>query len=107
MTSLRALAAAKLRAHRAQFIGTELDAITLHTAPATSAVNRTSALTENFLPAELATALPANQLVRIRITGLAPDNTLLASTALSAASAEDFHFGSSALQAEPVLENTF
>lgn len=107
MTALRALAAAKLRSHRAQFIGTDLDAITLHTAPATAGVGRTTAMTENFLPVELAAVLPANQLLRVRVSGLAPDNALLGSTALSAASAKISHFGPGASQAEPILENAF
>ena len=40
---------------------TELDAITLNTPPALAANGRTSALTGNFLPVELAAVLPANQ----------------------------------------------
>ena len=94
MAALRALAAEKTRAHRAQFIGAELDAITLHTPPALAAANRTSALTENFLPVELAAALPANQLVRIRVTGLAADNTLLAMPVALPLPRSDSRFGS-------------
>jgi threonylcarbamoyladenosine tRNA methylthiotransferase MtaB len=107
MTALRALAAAKLRIHRTQFVGTDLDAITLHTAPATAGVGRTSAMTENFLPVELAAVLPANQHVRVRVSGLAADNALLASTALSAVSTEISDFGPGATQAEPILQNAF
>ena len=81
MAALRSLAAEKTHAHRRQFIGFELDAITLHTPPALAFASRTSALTENFLPVELAGSLPANQLVRIRVTDLDADNTLLASPA--------------------------
>ncbi len=69
MAALRALAVEKSRAHRSQFLGCELDAITLHTSPALAAADRTSALTENFLPVEVEGALPANRLVRIRVTG--------------------------------------
>ena len=41
-----------------QFIGAELDAITLNTPPALASANRTSALTENFLPVEIAGSAP-------------------------------------------------
>ncbi len=78
MAALRALSAEKTRAHRRQFIGSELEAITLNTAKAAALAHRTSALTENFLPVELAIDLPANQLIRLRVTGLGADNTLLA-----------------------------
>jgi threonylcarbamoyladenosine tRNA methylthiotransferase MtaB len=81
MTALRELAAEKARAHRAQFLGRELEAITLHTQHTPAARSRTSALTENFLPVEVAGSLPANQLIRIRISGLAPDDTLLGTSA--------------------------
>lgn len=107
MTALRTLAAAKIRSHRAQFIGTQLDAITLHTAPATAAAGRTIAMTENFLPVEFAAVLPANQLVRVRVGGLAPDHALLASTVPSAVSTEISHFGPVVIEAEPILESAF
>jgi threonylcarbamoyladenosine tRNA methylthiotransferase MtaB len=81
MAALRSLAAEKSRAHRAQFLNRELDAITLHTPADLAQSARTTALTENFLPVELAASLPANRLVRIRVTGLAPDNVLLADLA--------------------------
>ena len=106
MAALRALAAEKTRAHRRQFIGTQLEAITLHTTALASA-GRTSALTENFLPVELAAALPANQLVRIRVTGLASDNTLLATPAPSAAYESDSRFGLLPVSSIPVLETAF
>ena len=76
MAALRALAAAKTETHRRQFVGRDLAAITLHAPAKTSAFGRTAALTENFLPAEINTELPANQLVRIRISGINPDLTL-------------------------------
>jgi threonylcarbamoyladenosine tRNA methylthiotransferase MtaB len=85
IAALRSLAAEKTRTHRARFIGTDLDAITLRTAPALAASGRTSALTENFLPVELCASLPANELVRLRVTGLVDGNTLLGSPALSSA----------------------
>jgi threonylcarbamoyladenosine tRNA methylthiotransferase MtaB len=82
MAALRALAAQKTRAHRQQFIARELDAITLNT-PATVASNRTSALTENFLPVELEATLPANRLIRIRVASLNAEGALLATLASS------------------------
>jgi len=86
MSALRVLAAEKTRYHRAQFLDAELKAITLHTSPDVARTGRTSALTENFLPVELAGRLPSNQLVRIRVTGLAADSTLLASPVFANAS---------------------
>lgn len=93
ITEMRALASAKLRAHRAQFVGVELDAITLNNLPAPRSTGRTSALTENFLPVDIDSALPANQLIRIRVTGLSTDNVLLASTGLSVTSASTVQSG--------------
>jgi threonylcarbamoyladenosine tRNA methylthiotransferase MtaB len=107
MAALRALASEKTRGHRRQFIGTELDAITLHTPPALASANCTSALTENFLPVELATTLDANQPVRIRVHGIATDSTLLASPVLSATSASDSQFCPVPFSEQPVLETTF
>ena len=78
MSALRLLAAEKTYAHRAQFISAELEAITLHTPAALAASGRTSALTDNFIPVEIAAALPANQLLPIQITGIAPDGSLVA-----------------------------
>lgn len=68
MSALRSLAAEKSAAHRAQFVGHRLDAITLHTPEAISRFGRSSALTENFLPVEIEGELPSNQLVRVRVT---------------------------------------
>jgi threonylcarbamoyladenosine tRNA methylthiotransferase MtaB len=107
MTALRSLAAEKTRAHRAQFLGTELDAITLHTPAALSLNGRTSALTENFLPIGLSASLPSNQLVRICVTSLAADNNLHASRVLSATSATDSQFSPIRVPREPVLETAF
>jgi threonylcarbamoyladenosine tRNA methylthiotransferase MtaB len=78
MAAFRALAAEKSIMHRAQFIGAELEAITLHTPRDLAEAGRTSALTENFLPVDLAGVLPANQLVGIRVAELASDGTLRA-----------------------------
>jgi threonylcarbamoyladenosine tRNA methylthiotransferase MtaB len=107
MTALRSLAAEKTRAHRAQFLGTELDAITLHTPAALSLNGRTSALTENFLPIGLSASIPSNQLVRICVTSLAADNNLHASRVLSATSATDSQFSPIRVPREPVLETAF
>jgi threonylcarbamoyladenosine tRNA methylthiotransferase MtaB len=107
MASLRVLAADKTRTHRMQFIGTELDAITLHTPAALASADRTSVLTENFLPIELTASLPANQLIRVRIKAIAADNTLLASPALSATSAADSQFIPLPIPEQPVLETAF
>ena len=78
MAALRALAAEKSAAHRARFIGLDLPAITLHTAAALAARSHTAALTENFLPVELAGRLPANQTLSIHVTGLTPAGDLAA-----------------------------
>jgi threonylcarbamoyladenosine tRNA methylthiotransferase MtaB len=107
MSALRALAAEKTRTHRRQFIGTELESITLHPTTALASANRTTALTENFLPVELGIALAANRLIRIRVTGLASDNTLLAMPAGSAAYPSDSRSGSLPVSGEPVLETAF
>ncbi|HUX27899.1 MAG TPA: MiaB/RimO family radical SAM methylthiotransferase [Terracidiphilus sp.] len=84
MAALRALAAEKTRAHREQFLGREIDALTLHTPLALEGHGRTSALTENFLPVEIPARLPANQRLRVRVTGLTADATLLATPSAKA-----------------------
>jgi len=76
MAALRALAAEKTLAHRSQFAGCALAAITLHTAEAPAARGRTEALTENFLPVEIDGNLPANRLLRVRVAGLNVAGTL-------------------------------
>jgi threonylcarbamoyladenosine tRNA methylthiotransferase MtaB len=81
MSALRALAAEKTEAHRQRYVGSELDAITLHTPAAIHALGHTTALTENFLPVEVDAPLPANQLVRLRMTRLTCELTLLAAPA--------------------------
>jgi threonylcarbamoyladenosine tRNA methylthiotransferase MtaB len=87
MAVMRALAAEKAEGHRRQFIGREVDAITLHTPREIVALGRTAGLTENFLPVEVEAGLPANQLVRIRITGLNPKLSLRADTSIAGRSA--------------------
>ncbi len=77
ISALRALAAEKARAHRECFLGRSLNSITLHTPAALAAQGRASALTENFLPAEVTAPLPANRLVRLEVSALAADATLL------------------------------
>lgn len=78
MAALRALAAEKSHAHRRQFVGRELEAITLHTPAALAARGRTAALTENFLPVEMEGRSAANELLRIRVTGLNAEGALIA-----------------------------
>lgn len=107
MAVLRALNSEKTRAHRRQFSGSDLEAITLNTAEDLASAHRTSALTENFLPVELAINLPANQLVRLRVTGLGADNTLLAMPASSGAYNSDFQLDALPVFRESVLETTF
>jgi threonylcarbamoyladenosine tRNA methylthiotransferase MtaB len=76
MTALRALAAEKSTTHRRNFVGQELEAITLHTPAEVAARGRSAALTENFLPVELEGRLEANRLLRVRVTGLNAEGTL-------------------------------
>jgi threonylcarbamoyladenosine tRNA methylthiotransferase MtaB len=78
MAALRSLAAKKSVAHRRRFIGRELDALTLHTAPSVAVHGRTSALTDNFLPVNLSASLAANRRVRIRVTAINAEGTLVA-----------------------------
>ncbi len=89
MNTLRTLAHDKSVAHRAQMIGRELPAITLHTPAALGARGRTEALTDNFLPVELDGSCAANQLLCIEVTGLTPEGTLIARPAGLAESAPD------------------
>ncbi len=70
ISALRALAAEKSAAHRRQFLGRTLQAITLHTPPALGQDGFTASLTENFLPVALRGRFAANQLLPVRITGL-------------------------------------
>lgn len=76
MAELRRLAAEKSQKHREQFVGAELDAITLHTAADLKATGASAALTENFIPAEIEGELVANELVRLRVLGLTSEATL-------------------------------
>jgi len=83
MAALRALAAQKSKAHRRCFVGREVEAITLRTPSELQTRCMTSALTENFLPVEIDGRLPANQLVRARVTGLNAEGALTAQLAPS------------------------
>ena len=78
MAELRALAVEKSRIYRGQFIGVELECLTLRTADAIAAQNRTAALTDNFIPLEVDGSIAANRLLAVRISGAKPDGTLLA-----------------------------
>jgi threonylcarbamoyladenosine tRNA methylthiotransferase MtaB len=78
MAVLRELEATKRGQHRRRFIGTELDAITLHTSPAREARCRTAALTENFLPVEIDSRIAPNQTLRLLIIGINEDSALRA-----------------------------
>lgn len=73
---LRSLANDKMRRHRERFIGQTLQAITLHASPELSAEHRTPAMAENFLPVTIENGVPANQLVRIRVTQADADGSL-------------------------------
>lgn len=101
MTALRALAAEKTRTHRLQFAGRELEAITLHTPQEMAEQGRSAALTENFLPVALDGKHAANQLLRVRVTGVNAEGTLAARPAredYAAPPTEEF-----AARAEPCL----
>ncbi len=78
MAVLRALAAEKSATHRRQFVGRALEAITLHTQAAIAGRGATAALTENFLPVEIAGSFAANELLRVGVTGLNREGELTA-----------------------------
>src|SRR5271157_88066 len=78
IAALRALASRKSSEHRKKFLGRELDSITLHTPAELAGRGWTAALTENFLPLELAGRMAANRLVRVRVSGLNAGGTLQA-----------------------------
>jgi threonylcarbamoyladenosine tRNA methylthiotransferase MtaB len=76
MAEMRRVAGEKSNAHRARFIGRELECISLRTLDAIAAQNQTSALTDNYLPLVINGRFAANQLVTSRIEGMDPDGTL-------------------------------
>jgi len=77
MTALRDLAAGKSLSFRSTFLGRTLPAITLHTPAQLAAQGRTSALTGNYLPVEVAGSFPANKLLDVSIQGSDVAGTLL------------------------------
>ena len=78
MAALRQLAAEKSNAHRARFVGRDLECISLHTPDALAARNLTSALSENFLPLEIEGRFAANQLLTFCATGMNSEGALQA-----------------------------
>jgi len=70
MAALRDLISEKTHRFRAGFVGKRLPAITLHTPEQIAAQGATSALTDNFLPVEIAEPIASNRLVAVRIAGL-------------------------------------
>jgi threonylcarbamoyladenosine tRNA methylthiotransferase MtaB len=84
MAQLRALAAEKTQSHRERFFGRELEALTLQTPSALAASGRTLALTENFLPIEIAGKLSANRPLRVRLSSMQADGALHALPATEA-----------------------
>jgi threonylcarbamoyladenosine tRNA methylthiotransferase MtaB len=76
MAALRALAAEKTAEHRQQFVGREVEAITLHTPQADRARGRTAALTENFLAVEIDGVHEPNRLVSVLVSNLGPELAL-------------------------------
>ena len=94
MAALRALAAEKSKTHRRRFVARDVDAITLNTPPDLAVCGRTPAMTEDFLPVEIDAPLPANRLVRVRVTGITADGTLAATTAPDAKSQSALSFSS-------------
>ncbi len=77
IAALRSVAHEKSLAHRRRFVSRDLAVITLHTAQAIAAPNRTTALSENFLPIDLFGQYPANQLLEVRIARVESDGFLI------------------------------
>jgi threonylcarbamoyladenosine tRNA methylthiotransferase MtaB len=88
MARLRALAAEKTAAHRRQFVGRTLHALTLHTPDDVRRMGRTTALSENFLPVELVGEFQANQCLRVEVTGVTTEGVLTGAVAHLARSKE-------------------
>jgi threonylcarbamoyladenosine tRNA methylthiotransferase MtaB len=97
MMALRILTAEKSAAHRRRFVGQTLQAITLHTPAALAERGRMAALTENFLPVEIAGRQAANRLVEVRISGLNAEGALMG--------AEPAHAPSLSAFAGPIQES--
>jgi threonylcarbamoyladenosine tRNA methylthiotransferase MtaB len=67
---LRELIAARNRLFRESFLGRELAVVTLHTPQGARTQAITRALADNFLEVRLDARVPANQSLRVRVTGL-------------------------------------
>jgi threonylcarbamoyladenosine tRNA methylthiotransferase MtaB len=67
---LRALIAGRNRLFRQRFLGRELAVVTLHTAQDAHPQANARALADNFLEVQLDAGAPANQSLRVRVTGL-------------------------------------
>ena len=78
MAALRALAAERIRAHREQFAGRELEAITLHTPPETANARTHQRADGELLPVEIDSPISANRLVRVHIKRLTAEMKLQA-----------------------------
>ena len=87
MALLRGLIARKTQAFRAGFVGRSLPAITLHTPAKIAALGCTSALTDNFLPVEIAAILPANRLVAVHLSEVSSTGVALGEMNLHASNA--------------------
>jgi threonylcarbamoyladenosine tRNA methylthiotransferase MtaB len=85
MARLKALAAEKTRRFRAGFAGLRLPAITLNASPALALAGCSSALTDNFMPVELAGRFAANLLVDVDVTEVNAAGVLQGRIASSAA----------------------
>ena len=77
MAALQSLIAVKTAGFRAGMVGRELPAVTLHSSASLAAVGRSSGLTDNFVAVEIAGLIPANELVRVQITGVNDRGALL------------------------------
>ncbi len=96
MAALRALIDEKNRAFRGSFMGRELSAITLIPEESTTARQRSTALTDNFLPVELDGAWPPNTLLTARVTAVAAQG--LRGIGLSAENVATFNPACSSLE---------
>jgi threonylcarbamoyladenosine tRNA methylthiotransferase MtaB len=92
MAELRALGREKTLVHRRRFIGEILEAVTLHTSEIVKAEGRTSALTENFLPAEIEGVLEANRMVSLEVTKLNNSDILKAKQPIGEGPHPKFHW---------------
>lgn len=78
MAALRTLGAEKSRSHRAQFVGREVECVTLNSGDDLAAQNRTAAITDNFIPLEIEGRIEANRLLVARVMSMKPEATLVA-----------------------------